>query len=315
METAGLLNALFKYIKGDPVERNKTEVEPETCSNLLIKETLFYQLCLIPSVVIVLILCCTQKRRNLVLHVLKGRPGLVYPMDLSGRSHRISYACAFGSTVYLIVACILDSFRAIEFDGPFFLKNLILIISVLIFGIVYLPVFLCLTLGSIYGFVLGAAYTWMLTAVQLIRMSQCDYDKRTRVVVVVRNLPELLCLLYLSCVLLVRAVQAFRSRQFGVGTIERRVQDEKMEDILESTPGKRVRILLTPSWRLEKKPEASSRLRKVLTLVQELTYRWEPDFKYSARLLSTLMVGLMVLYAVQLSPPSAWRLSWGCTGF
>ncbi|XP_012938848.1 stimulated by retinoic acid gene 6 protein-like [Aplysia californica] len=71
-----------------------------------------------------------------------------------------------------------------------------------------------------------------------------------------------------------------------------------MEDILESTPGKRVRILLTPSWRLEKKPEASSRLRKVLTLVQELTYRWEPDFKYSARLLSTLMVGLMVLYAI-----------------
>ncbi|XP_012938553.1 uncharacterized protein LOC101859371, partial [Aplysia californica] len=286
MDSADALNILIKFIKGDPQGQNKTEVEPETCNDPLIEETLFYQLCLIPSVVIVLILCCTQKRRNLVLHVLKGRPGLVYPMDLTRRSHRISYACAFGSTVYLIVAGIFSNFRAFHFDGPLVLNTVILLISVLIFGIVYLPVFLCLTLGSIYGFVLGAAYTWMLTAVQLIRMSQCDYDKKTRIVLIMRNLPPCLCLFYLSCSLFGRTVQAFRSRQFGVGTIERRVQDEKMEDILESTPGKRVRILLTPSRRLEKKPEASSRL---LTVVQELTYRWEPDFKYSARILSTLM--------------------------
>jgi hypothetical protein len=41
-----------------------------------------------------------------------------------------------------------------------------------IYGLVFFP--LCLAVGSVFAYVLGSLYIWMLTAVEIFRLTECD---------------------------------------------------------------------------------------------------------------------------------------------
>ena len=47
------------------------------------------------------------------------------------------------------------------------------IVSVLIYGMVFYPLFACLVLGSVFGYGLGALYVWMLTIVEIYQLTEC----------------------------------------------------------------------------------------------------------------------------------------------
>ena len=295
MDALGYINMLFTYLKGGAVNANNTD----DCPHRLVEEQRFYQIALVPAFLIVVGLSFTQTRRSWLKDVLGGRPGLVSPMELSARTNRASYACAFGSTVYLITQVVYDNFQILHYDGALVLQTVIVLTSVLVFGLVYLPVFLCLTLGSVYGYVAGSVYTWMLTGVQVVRMLQCDYNGHTRVVVILRNMPVLLCLLYLSCSLPRRTYLICKRKYFGFGNPEKQFLDVSLDHLRRSYYGRRVILLLKNKWQQDDSIEpAVSRIKVFTNFIQDHTYRHNPDFRYSARVLCTLTVALMVMYSL-----------------
>ena len=50
---------------------------------------------------------------------------------------------------------------------------LLKMVSVVIYGLVFFPLFACLVLGSVYGYGMGALYVWMLTAVEIYQLTEC----------------------------------------------------------------------------------------------------------------------------------------------
>ncbi|XP_012938547.1 receptor for retinol uptake stra6 [Aplysia californica] len=287
-------------LNDDDLSNSSFVNDTEACDNKLIEDTLFYQLALIPAFVILAVFSLTQKRRQLALNVLQGRPGLIFPVDMTTRSNRFSYACAFGSTAYLLVQCIFDNFRAFDYEGHVALKTAVILASVLIFGIVYFPVFACLTLGSIYSHGLGAAYVWMMTAVQVVRLVECEYHTETRLIIVLRSVPQVLCLLYLSLNIPLRFYRDMRRKSCCVRPLAEGFGDRHLTGIKASIQGKHVRELLEPRWRRVQRLQSKEKscCEKVKDAALNATYRREPGFRYSAMILSTLLVGFIGLYSV-----------------
>lgn len=64
----------------------------------------------------------------------------------------------------------LKTFDFVVFSTTAFLA----IVSVFIYGMVFCPVFTCLAMGSVFGYGLGALYVWMLTGVQIYKLTECQ---------------------------------------------------------------------------------------------------------------------------------------------
>nr|KAG5708260.1 hypothetical protein BaRGS_021194 [Batillaria attramentaria] len=69
--------------------------------------------------------------------------------------------------------CVLP--RQFEFLDPAF----IIIVSVFIYGMVFFPLFACLAVGSVFGYGLGALYVWMMTAIEIFKLTECDTNTST----------------------------------------------------------------------------------------------------------------------------------------
>ena len=50
---------------------------------------------------------------------------------------------------------------------------LLKMVSVVVYGLAFFPLFACLLLGSVFGYVLGALYVWMLTGVEIYKLTEC----------------------------------------------------------------------------------------------------------------------------------------------
>ncbi|XP_012938943.2 stimulated by retinoic acid gene 6 protein-like, partial [Aplysia californica] len=168
------LDILLKILK----QGNRTLLEDvleQKCEPRM-DDQMYFQLCLIPAFLILISFSLTQRRRNVMVDCFRGRPGFVYPMDMLTRSNRLSYACAFGATVYLVYKVVFENFYAFDYEGPAYLHTLAAIASMLVYGMVYFPVFACLSIGSVYGYGLGALYVWMMTVVEILRLFDCDEE-------------------------------------------------------------------------------------------------------------------------------------------
>ncbi|RUS72022.1 hypothetical protein EGW08_020220, partial [Elysia chlorotica] len=255
----------------------------------------FYQYCLIPAAVLTILFASTRTRRQKLVHVMGGRPGLVFPMDTLTRSSRVSYCCAFGATAFLVYQILLEQKFAINYDGPVSLKTLIAIVSMFIYGMVFFPVFASLALSSAFSFGLGSLYVWMFFVVDIYKVAGCSLSVRDRLVLLVRYLPSLGCLGYLSISLPMRfGVCLYRKQYFAR---EEDKEWESLDDIKGSYQGLHVRKLLRKPD-IEEEPEGfvNKVQGAVMTLVHNWIYHRQPGFRYPSRLVSVMFVAACVVY-------------------
>ncbi|XP_059158547.1 receptor for retinol uptake stra6-like [Physella acuta] len=250
-------------------------------------------------VVLTLLMAATKRRRQKLLDVLTGRPGLVYPMDTLTRSARLSYCCAFGATAFLVYAILLERKFAIEYNGPISLKSLIAVLSMFMYGMTFFPVFASLALGTAFSYSLGSLYVWMFLALEIYKVAECQMDGLSRTLLLVRALPSLLCLSYLSISLPLRFGIACYRGQYVLPAVDLPPTTETLEDIKESYQGAHVRALL-------KKPEQNKAVfglkNKIKGMIvnkfNELIYHKQTGFRYSSRLMSVMFVATCVIYVL-----------------
>ncbi|XP_021360029.1 stimulated by retinoic acid gene 6 protein-like [Mizuhopecten yessoensis] len=262
------------------------------CKDVVAHQT-FYLYLLAPAVLFTLMLAFTEKR-FIKRDCCGGRPSLVHPQDVIGRSNRVSYAAAFGSIAFLCAGVIFEGTYAIDYTGPLYLKVFILLLSMVIYGIGYYPLFLSLSLDSIPGYIVGIIYAWFLTGMNFARTFNCNNPAAMDIgILVIRGLPEFLCQIYLCFSLPVRLILRIRRRNI---VTSKDVQDEARS----CYSGLHVRKIFEKPK--PPKPEPESLVGKVVALIKSLPARLLyfniPKFRYSGRVLSVFAVAFIILYKV-----------------
>ncbi|CAL1545556.1 unnamed protein product [Lymnaea stagnalis] len=286
----------FSYFFQAATDSNATGFEPCVSS---IDPYKFYQFSLIPACLLTLLMAATTVRRRILLDFLNGRPGLLFPMDTLTRSSKISYASAFGATAFVVYQISIQHQFAIDYSGALAVSTLMAIFSMIIYGIVFFPVFACLALNTAFSFGIGALYVWMFFVVDLYRLSECSFTLSGRAVLFVRRLPSLGCLAYLSITLPVRFVIALQKRKYFKSNLGERPPDETLEAIRNSYQGQHVRKLLTKP-EIVKEPEGMKNVIKafVMEKIHSWIYHREKGFRYPARILSVMFVAACVVYVI-----------------
>ncbi|CAG5135721.1 unnamed protein product, partial [Candidula unifasciata] len=277
-----------------------------SCDDAEIDYYLFYQVCLIPAVVLTLLMAATKPRRQKLLQFLYGRPGLVFPMDTLTRSSRISYCCAFGAIGFTVYEIIWKQQYAIEYSGPVVVK---VIVSVLIYGMVYFPVFTSLALGTAFSYFLGSLYIWMFFALEIYQANTCEYSAALRAVILLRALPNLLCHAYLSVAMPVKFCLALRRRKYFTPSLGEDPHSETLEQIKKSFQGKHVtKLLRKPEVEIRycarlryytkkrhelKYPKPLKALKKVFFF---LLYKDYECFRYPSLLASVMFIAAFIIY-------------------
>ncbi|XP_071085086.1 stimulated by retinoic acid gene 6 protein-like [Haliotis cracherodii] len=288
---------LFTLLESDEVKG--TQVNRTACVHK-VDHFRFYQVTIIPAVLISLAFSMLKTRRRKFMDFLHGRPALVHPMDALTTSGRISYVAAFGATTFLTYEVIFEQKFAFRYDGPLALKTLIVIVSMIWYGIVYFPVFAALAIKSIFSYVLGALYVWVITAIEFYKVFECDVRWEARMLLVGRNLPYFLCLVYLSVSLPLRFAYALKTRKYFVAEETDLDVLQTLKYIRDSYQGVHVRKLFKKPAPKPPPPEAIKDKIKagLLAAIHGVLYKNEKGFRYSTRILSVLMVGVFLLYVI-----------------
>ncbi|XP_025079486.1 stimulated by retinoic acid gene 6 protein-like [Pomacea canaliculata] len=289
--SAKLINSVNKFYNNYEAY-NSSDAIPDCKSRIDHQD--FYQFSLIPAVLVTLSFAFTRHRRNMLLSLMGGRPGLVYPMDALTRSSRISYACAFGATAFLVYEIVMEQRLIIDTPTHKAAKSFAAILSVLVYGMVFFPVFACLALSSAFGFGLGALYVWMLLGVQIFKLTECQTTGEVRLLMVLQSLPNLLCLLYLSVSIPGRSLRSLSKGRFFSW-----YQDSKdsMDKIKECYAGLHVRKLFRkPKVKKPVVGKLAAMKAAVKRLLSRFVYRRKKGFRYPARMLSVMIVGMIVVY-------------------
>ncbi|XP_060070864.1 receptor for retinol uptake stra6-like [Ylistrum balloti] len=275
-------------------ETNSTESSDSSSCEELVDHQTYYLAVLGPAVVFTLLLSFTEKRRFKKTDCCGGRPGLVYPQDVIGRSNRVSYAAAFGSIAYLCSGVVFEGRYAIDYSGPLYLKVFILLLSMLIYGIGYYPLFLSLALDSIPGYIIGILYAWTITGMNFAKTFHCPLLTSLEIgLLVIRGFPEFVCQVYLCFSLPVRLVLRIRRRNI---VTSRDVQEEART----CYSGLHVRKLFEKPK--PPKPEPVTIREKIIVLIKslpaKLLYFNIPKFRYSGRVLSVFAIAFIIMYQV-----------------
>lgn len=256
---------------------------------------------LIPAAISTLILAFSTRRTNKILHVLNGRPGLISPMDILKTSHRFSYAAAFGTLARLCSDIVFDSKYAFNYIGPTYLKVFIALVSMLIYGLGYFPLFAGITTGSPLGYLVATLFSWVFTA-EFFSNTFCKQQLDiSYLVLIVGVLPEMLCFLYLSFSLPVRFVISIAKPKRKTKLA---VDFESSEDLYESIRKSYQGIHVTKLFQRPPPPPSppegvKEKLTHLLTSIPEkIFYKRTKGFRYSARMISVMAVGFILLYQV-----------------
>lgn len=265
----------------------------------------FHQYALIPAILITLSFAMLRKRRNVLLSVLWRRPGLPVPMDSMTRVARISYACAFGATTNLVYQIVVANQYAVDGSGHPIWKSVISVVSVFIYGMVFYPLFASLAIGSVFGYGLGTLYVWMLTAIEIYKLTECDTNAVGRTAVIFRSLPLLLCLGYLSLSIPARVYRAAKRGRLLVWECDLEVKD-RMSDIVNSHEGRHITKLLHKPAVTVVGGQRLGWQYTVFSWIHRQRYRWRKGFRYPSRLLAVILVGIMVVYMASVQLLVTW---------
>ncbi|XP_059158549.1 stimulated by retinoic acid gene 6 protein-like [Physella acuta] len=167
------------------------------------------------------------------------------------------------------------------------------------YGMTFFPVFASLALGTAFSYGLGSLYVWMFLVLEFYKVAECPMDGISRTILLVRALPSLACLTYLSISLPLRFGIACYRRRLLLPTVDLPPRTETLEDIKESYQGAHVRTLL-------KKPEQNkpvvglkNKIKEILVnKFNDLVYHKQTGFRYSSRFMTVMFVGTCVIYVL-----------------
>ncbi|KAF7686646.1 stimulated by retinoic acid gene 6 protein-like [Silurus meridionalis] len=251
-------------------------------------------LSLLPSVCIIVLLSCVERRRKLYdwerrIPCLSGRMGFIVPLDFTGKmQNRWSYAFAFGAVTPFALNLIIVS--KTHLNLPPYLKMLEVLIMLLIVSITCMPLFACLStpqrlLGGVLGLLFSFSWfilqLWFFISCSVPAFDSTDYsedepwDNRR---VLVYQVPQILCLGFLVC----------RFGSIIVKGVQKRLRNHTQEDEVKKHEYKHVQCLLTKP--AERSVQKSWFQRKV--------YEWDPYFKFPNRIIATVVLSVYGVYMI-----------------
>ncbi|XP_070543730.1 stimulated by retinoic acid gene 6 protein-like [Ptychodera flava] len=256
---------------------------------------------LILSILFIVLLSLLRKRKRLWLGRFDGRPGLIYPVNLlDDRRNRLAYAAAFvlasAAPVTELISQLLLG-KSPEYSNGFMIV-VVRILKALVYCLYCYPIFVAVTLESIVTYGLGVMYSLTLLALNIADVFACDVDERTRTFASVMKIPVFISLLYLSVIFIYKLVRstitAVKSRKLDIilhGHVYDAYQTRHVRKLLLSVNKK---MELTMSNDISAELGWRGKLKRILHRI----YKPEPGFKYSTRLVSTVVVSLVAVYTV-----------------
>ncbi|XP_055868885.1 stimulated by retinoic acid gene 6 protein-like isoform X2 [Biomphalaria glabrata] len=290
-----MASTALHYLQRLNALRNSNETQEECIS--AIDEIKFYQFSLIPAFCLTILMAFTMNRTQRWKDFLRGRPGLVYPMDTMTRLSRLSYCAAFGATAFLVYQITIQRQFAINYDGPISLKALIAIVSMLIYGMVFFPIFACLALRTAFGYALGSLYIWVFFIIDVISLDDCaeDLEKR-KVRLILRFLPSVICRAFLSLSLPVKFVMACKKGSYFRNVTTGNTLEKTLDQVRDSYQGRHVRKLLRKKERKQKLVGVKNKIKSLFAKIWSLFYHREKGYRFQSRFVSMLFVGGCVVY-------------------
>ncbi|KAK9407979.1 hypothetical protein NXF25_006753 [Crotalus adamanteus] len=261
------------------------ETYNETCTSLIdLEPVLHYSL--LPSIAIIVVLSCLEKRarRNVIdekFRLLNRRCGVVVPLDLmETRSSRWAMGFAFGATANKVMILFTDGYYPLRVL-PQWIKAIAILIGATEVGLSSYPFFACLsTHMQITGATLGFLYTGAWFVTMAMHIGQCPhgeilgyYEK------VIFYWPSLFCQLFLLgkfTHMLIKASWA----QFQTGL------PTDNPTLLETHHAQYVQQLL-------RKPPLQKPQK---SWIQQKIYEWDPYFQFPSRMISTTVLAIICLY-------------------
>ncbi|XP_054842425.1 stimulated by retinoic acid gene 6 protein-like isoform X4 [Eublepharis macularius] len=256
----------------------------ETCeSSIDLQRFLHYSL--VPSVAIIIVLSCLEKRsRERPIDekwpFLRRRCGILIPLDfVEAFANRWSLAFAFGATASKVM--ILFSGGCLPLQVPRWAQVPVILVCSMEVGLSSYPFFICLsTLSQITGALLGFLYTGSWFIVIVLNIAQCPHGQVVgKYEKILFYWPSLLCLVFLlsrfSHILMktlwVRLRQDLPSEETSFLKIH---QAQYVQQLMRKPP----RLPLQKSW------------------IQRKVYEWDPDFRFPSRMICMAVLALICLY-------------------
>ncbi|KAH3809600.1 stimulated by retinoic acid gene 6 protein-like isoform X3 [Dreissena polymorpha] len=284
------------YGKANP-QTNETVTECITN----IPDDKFHFWFLLPSSAMILLLAFSFHRKNLYLSCLGGRPAAVFPMDILGKSNRMSYAAAWGAITFLTVDMVFGLTVIVDLQGPRYVTIWNKILSMGVIGVGYFPMFAALALDSLVSLVVAELYACVLFAVNTYKIFECDLIPTARLILFARDFPNLVCLGYLCISIPLKMFKGLRRKTVRIYTSKERVSVLKMDKDLDLTSeAEHVRNLLRPP-KPPRSPPANLQAKVVgiaKSVTEVVVYQNKNKYRYSTRILTVTLMGLMLLYKV-----------------
>ncbi|KAL5004400.1 hypothetical protein ScPMuIL_017856 [Solemya velum] len=262
----------------------------------------FYVYLLIPAVFLTLLFSFTKKRKYRLRNVLYGRPAFVYPMDIMSKSDRFSQTASFGVIATLCADVVFEQKYAIDYEGPTYLKVFVALLSMLVYGLGYVPLFTSVAVRSTLGYVLGGFYAWMLTAIAFYLIFLCDWEPVVMALILAQNLPQLLCLLYLSVSLPLRGARRVYKQRTSKKHVDPTSIDGMVDRIRKSYQGVHVTTLFSkPRRKIGKPITVIGKIISTMKILRDkFIYKKLKNFRYSGRVLAVMLVGIILIYSTSM---------------
>ncbi|KAM7426477.1 hypothetical protein ABFA07_022242 [Porites harrisoni] len=267
-----------------------------TCAKA-IDESIFKLGCLGPALAIIVLLTCLKRRKQYKLEYCNGYPGLLTPVNfLRGRHNRFTIAATFGATASTCLDLFLDGEEEIFIvGGPPWVKVLQAMINILGYGILYYPLFACMTtdhrlVGSLVGFLYVTIWFSFGVAIDF----QCINShgiSGSRTAQIIFSLPTNICLIFIVIRFAVLLYLEVQRKWFHSS----REPNKETGGIAGEPEIVHVRELFNPA------PSMSS--EEVKWYMKAIYFFYEPrtDFKFSTQFVSTLLVALIAVFQVSVA--------------
>uniref|UniRef100_A0A1I8I7K4 Receptor for retinol uptake STRA6 n=1 Tax=Macrostomum lignano TaxID=282301 RepID=A0A1I8I7K4_9PLAT len=292
------MNGLWDMIRIQ-LQLQRTKLNATDICTDKINIILVYEYALVPAVIMLIMACCSMRRKRFLPDFLSGRPGLAHPMNiLEDRSFRFSYALAFGIAAQLCHDLLFgDSdlykrYITSRPEGQFkFLHVLYRISEICLYCVIMYPIFITITKRNILFFGMGTIYMWGLTIMSILRLAWLDCAALTlesHIIIMIKFLPSIGCMLGLSAIFPYRMVQLIlgKNASMRVTRLEYVYQVEYVRDLFINKTDSR------------DSAQSNSVREKLKQALRAISYQRRIGFRYSPRIICTYTAVGIVIYMV-----------------
>lgn len=277
------------------ISANNSSNTTVTCTQA-IDQRIFKLGCLCPALAIIVLLACLKRRKHFKLEYCNGYPGLLTPVNfLGGRHNRFTIAATFGATASTCMELFFSGKSGIFIEGgPPWVKVFQAIITILVYGILFYPLFACMTtdhrlVGSLVGFLYVSVWFSFGVAIDF----QCinSFGSISSVLMTVQiifGLPTYICLIFIVIRFAVLLCLEVQRKWFHFS----RERNKGTEGIAGEPEMVHVRKLFNPV------PSMSSEEVKWYMKAIYFFYKPRTDFKFSTQFVSTLLVAFIAVFEV-----------------